>query len=86
MAKKLKVEQIEWLDHYGTESAWKDSDEVELSECKCISFGVVVGENKDYIAFAGTLAPETNQTNTQNSGRMFILKRAITKRKMLGRV
>lgn len=86
MAKKLKVEQIEWLDHYGTESPWRESDEVEISECKCISFGIVVGENKDYIVLAGSIAPETNQTNTQNAGRMYVLKRAITKRKILGRI
>ena len=78
--KKLKLFNIEWMDHAvsGTANSWRAIDEVAVKSLLCHSVGFVVDETKEAIALAANVG--ANGTVAEITT---ILKSCIVTRKEL---
>ena len=79
---KVDLVEVEWLDHY-SQDAWmtiEDLNDTDSVDYTVTTVGVLVKETKDWLYIASTVNKEyICQT-------MCILKRCVTKRKVLKKV
>jgi hypothetical protein len=74
-----KIIMVEWLDAIGPTPEWEFNNNIELLKpAKCITIGILIDEQPEYITVAQSLIlePEDSKSIT---GRMTIPKGVITK-------
>lgn len=82
MTHKPKILYIEWDDHYSTSETWQHVDDIKgekvLSCSKCRTVGFLLCEDKKWIRLSLNWSDNNSASNVMN-----ILKRCITKRRVM---